>query len=402
MLAIGARDAYWLENPTQAWLRAGRTEDRVEIASDYARNLSCYGLTQCFRNGPSLLLEAGVQLSRILLRVVGVDDDVAHRASIVALGSAWRLLMVGGFAVLSAQLLGLRSARGVLTVLSGITVMFAGFLLSESARVIVSAIQTMMPVHLAERVGRAFDDFPTESLIFYDYSHMVILPVLVLALPEVIHRKRADRTLRAALTVLVAGALLSSIFEFYGALFAVSIHLYAVQNGARDLWSHLRLAKRLTALLACGNAIWILFVVFMSRWGEMANLDSPDFRPDRSIRSQLSLLSSTAATYRSDNAANMGSLVLQIALLGVQAAIIGLLCRLSLPTPQPRAGGRHQQLERAAIALWLGFSLVTIGAFFNSGLGRELGRQTLGLQLATFLVVLLRRDRLCRHRFLTS
>jgi hypothetical protein len=388
LIIIGSRDPYWLENPSQAWLRASKTEDRLEVTSDYARNLTCYGLTQCFRNGLALILEPMIQAVRGLLHLAGVDDTVAHRAAIVGVGALWRLVAIGSFVALTSRLCGRSNFRATLVVLAGTTVVFSGIVLRLAAEFLVRAAGTSLNSNLADRIRNAFEDFPVEHLIFYDYAHLIIIPALVICLPRFQALDRSFSRRRAALTWLLTGLVVSTFFEFYGVLVALAIHLFVMLSRHHPVASHRHIFVRMSLFMIAGNVIWVLGVLVASRWGEMSVTSSPYFRPDRGIGSQLALMSETASRYRTRNVSMFGSIVVQVALLVGQAFVVGVACAFLLS----RFDRAHRAIKdhgwHAPLAVLIAFSILTIGSFFNSNLIAENGRQTLGLQLATFVLAI--------------
>jgi len=375
-----SRSNPWVHNPGRAWQMASLTEFRDYPASEFERVLSCYAIFSCQRAGSALFVQPLIFLSDLLAKAYYWNLDAEARIFIIqTIGLGWRALCIGLFAFAFFYLT--RSISLSLFFVNALLFSISGVWLRVFGEFVKISPFANSP-NFKSRAVLAFQDFPHEQLFSYDYTNFIALAIVISL--GALHKQTTNLK-----RLFVVSFLLTSLFEFFGFIFAVSLLLLNFRSENR--FAVKNSAKQILAVLF-GSVVWITMITIY-------------FYLVRSLRPQFyALHGASASSHRTgdliwaiknpiENLTKNPSIFFQVFLTLTQSACCGfLLGRLSrlLKTHVKLDPRDMDSLLFALIANSLVQVIVLFVTYGVNGMAGEHSRQTVGLQIALFTYVFMR------------
>ena len=361
-----SRNSFWISYPGQAWLAAGRTENRTYLASEFERNLSCYQPVTCLRSGGAFLSQAIINLTTFASELTRINLTIEQRTFIILIfGIFWRILCLAIFLFGVARLF--NSFKIGLILVNALVFLLSGLPLWQLGRLLVSLPLKLSP-SIINRANDAFVHMSFSDLIFYDYGFFALVPVIMLALSR-------SRNLQNVLSwkLFVTGFFVGSFYEAFIPIIVLATVVF-VWNDERKIFFR-------SFYLLLGQITWTLVRAFSIKFTEPSDPNSPYFF-DTSF---VNILKSFRTTRKSASAPinSLPSISVQLLLISGLALTCGFLCAFLISTMQKSLKiSRRQIISIDATAL----SIVFVILFsFLRPIFVETGRQSLGLSISLVL-----------------
>lgn len=376
-----SRNNAWVYNPSRAWQYASATEFRNYPASEFERTLSCYGFGQCQRIGGALFMQPIIFFAENLSKIYFWNIEDQSRIFIIQMISlSWR---IASFFVLTFIIFKFsKSVAFALIYLNALMFTLSGWML----RIIGQLVQSL-PIQITSefraRSILAFQDFPHENLMWYDFGLFGALAIIAAILP-----KFSTSKFSILQTVLI-GFLLTAFFEYLGFVFAVSLILF--ERKVKISNHFCRKSLQFSAFVGVGSLVWIIIIILYRNimkavrpelfgLGNKNTVDHADYI-------------FWAFRHPIENLTSNPSIPFQILLVLSQSAILGwvlgwiaLLCF------------KGANLDCTVIKIFKSITIATgLVMIFNFFIAygvkvqaEEHSRQTLGLQISLFTYLFLR------------
>lgn len=376
-----SRNNPWVINPGRAWQFASATEFRDYPASEFERTLSCYGFGQCQRIGGALILQPIIFLADNISKLYFWNIDDQSRTFIIQMvGFGWRMACFYIIFLLIFKYF--RSAAFALLYLNTLLFALSGWMLRALGEVIEN-LPIQLTSEFKSRSELAFQDFPHENLVWYDFGLFAALAVIAVLIPKLSRSK-----LSITKTVLV-GVLVTSFFEYLGFVLAVSWVLFERSNKTSNLFS--KKSLQIGAFLGVGSLIWLAFIVFYQRFMQAAYPKFFSLESNNGAEHVNVVL--WAIRHPIENLTSNPSIPFQILLVISQCAIMGGVLGFIARRCFKRANFESQVIQifgcitiATGIVMFLNF-FIAYGVELQAA---EHSRQTLGLQIALFTYLFLR------------
>ena len=355
---IVSRSKFWITHPGQAWLASGASQDRTYLASEFERNLSCYGMLPCLRSGGAFISQFLINAMTKFVELGGADFNIGQKAAMILLvGLLWRILCVGIFFVSIRRLLASLKASLLLT--NTLIFVLGGLPLWTLGRILVN-----MPLGFDDAfITRAHDAFyhmSYQDLFFYDYGFIAIIPLTIFLFSALTDISKAPIRL-----LIVIGFILATFYEAFVPL----IFLSGVFFG----WKQKRELDLRLLWLVVGQALWTLARAYSIRFLEPSDPSSIYFR-DTSLLSVLRIFSSKGAANTQDSLPSIAVQLMIIIFVAMTIGSVGGAISIILKIRKPIS----LRTINAANSVALATIILIAGAYLTPKLV-ELGRQSLGL-----------------------
>ena len=362
MVFLVSRNSFWIGFPGQAWLAAGRTENRTYLASEFERNLSCYAPLTCLRSGGAFLSQSIINLTTFISELTRINLTIEQRTFIILIaGLLWRILCLAVFVFAVARLF--HSFKIGLMIGNALVFLLSGLPLWQLGRVLVN-----LPLNLSssiiDRASQAFFHMSFSDLIFYDYGFFALVPVIMLTLSRIQKLNDVSRW-----KLFVTGFFVGSFYEAFIPIIVLATILF--------VWSEERRIFFKSFYLLLGQLTWTFVRAFSIKFLEPANPNSPYFF-DTSF---INILKSFRSTVNSGSPliSSLPSISVQLTLISGLALTCGFLCALFIMRLQ-----KSLNISRRQIISIDASTLSTVFVIFFSFLRPifvETGRQSLGLSV---------------------
>jgi hypothetical protein len=362
---IVSRNQFWLTHPGQAWLAAGKTENRTYLASEFARDLSCYQPQTCLRSGASFISQPLITITTKFAELVTVDLNFEQRSFIILfIGLLWRITCV---AILFISIKFLLETLNSTLRLFNLTLLLLGGLPLWSLGKILTNLPFGFDDAFILRANAAFYFMSFQDLMFYDFGFIAIIPGTMALLSKnhrILHLKMTQ--------YLVLGFFVSMFYEVFVPLVIVSLCIFS--------WRTTKKIYPKILMMLVGQLIWTLLRAYTVRFLEPSDPSSPYFK-DTSLFEVLRVfrLDGIETQYRS-----LGSVFVQYALLIFLASCSAIIFSLLTVFQSPRKTLITQPTDTTLIAMSSVLAptvLITIGTYLTPRLV-EVGRQSVGLTVA--------------------
>lgn len=376
-----SRSNAWVLNPGRTWQYASLTEFRDYPASEFERTISCYAIYSCQRIGSALIMQPLIFAADLISDLYFWNlTNEARIFNIQVIGLSWRAICVGSIAYVMFRLT--KSAPLSLFYVNALLVTLSGALLST-----LGAFTELLPISTStefkERQILAFQDFPNEQLIFYDYTNFLVLALIVLIGLSNYHALSFGK-------LLILGFVFTSLFEFYGFLLAMSL---LVLNFFSEKQLDLKNSTKQIFAIALGSIFWLIAI--MGYFKLMREI-RPEFYAIHGSSLQTQGGSGDlfwAIKNPIENFTNNPSMHFQIFLVLLQSGSLGFIFGSLSRLFKMRVTVDNRVLK-ALLSVLIAHALVQFVTIFVTygiiGMAGEHSRQTIGLQIALFTYVFLR------------
>jgi hypothetical protein len=374
-----SRNSFWISHPGQAWLAAGRTEDRTYLASEFERNLSCYAPLTCLRSGSAFLSQALIELTTFISEATRINLTIDQKTFIILIGGlAWRLLCLGIFVFAIKKLF--RNFKAGILLGNALIFLLSGLPLWQLGRLLVNLPLDLSP-SIIERANEAFVHMSFSDLIFYDYGFFALIPLTALALSK-------DRSMRRVSNwrLFLVGF---SVAGFYEAFIPIIILATVV-----FVWIDERRLFLKAFTLFLGQIIWTLVRAFSIKFTEPSDPNSTYFF-DTSL---VNILKSFRTTVQSASPPidSLPSISVQLLLIAGLALTSGTIFAFYIS-----AIYKSLKISKRQMISIEATTLATTSAVLLSFLrptSVETGRQSLGLSIALIIFAFAQTHRLLQRK----
>ena len=365
---IVSRNQFWLTHPGQAWLAAGATENRTYLASEFARDLTCYQPQTCLRSGASFISQPLITITTRFAELVTVELNFEQRSFIILfIGLLWRIFCVSIFFISIKSLL--KTLNSTLY-LFNLTILLLGGLPLWSLGKVLTNLPFGFDNAFILRANDALYFMSFQDLMFYDFGFIAIIPAtmaLMSKYPKISQLKIPQ--------YLVLGFFVSMFYEVFVPLVIVSLCIFS--------WRTTKKIYPKILMMLVGQLIWTLLRAYTVRFLEPSDPSSPYFR-DTSLIEVLKVfrLDSYEIQYGS-----LGSIIVQYALLILLASCSAIICSLLTVFQSLWKTQITQPTDTTLIAMSSVLAptvLITIGTYLTPRLV-EVGRQSVGLTVAVVI-----------------
>ena len=365
---IVSRNQFWLTHPGQAWLAAGATENRTYLASEFARDLTCYQPQTCLRSGASFISQPLITITTRFAELVTVELNFEQRSFIILfIGLLWRIFCVSIFFISIKSLL--KTLNSTLY-LFNLTILLLGGLPLWSLGKVLTNLPFGFDNAFILRANDALYFMSFQDLMFYDFGFIAIIPAtmaLMSKYPKISQLKIPQ--------YLVLGFVISMFYEVFVPLVIVSLCIFS--------WRTTKKIYPKILMMLVGQLIWTLLRAYTVRFLEPSDPSSPYFR-DTSLIEVLKVfrLDSYEIQYGS-----LGSIIVQYALLILLASCSAIICSLLTVFQSLWKTQITQPTDTTLIAMSSVLAptvLITIGTYLTPRLV-EVGRQSVGLTVAVVI-----------------
>jgi hypothetical protein len=365
---IVSRNQFWLTHPGQAWLAAGATENRTYLASEFARDLTCYQPQTCLRSGASFISQPLITITTRFAELVTVELNFEQRSFIILfIGLLWRIFCVSIFFISIKSLL--KTLNSTLY-LFNLTILLLGGLPLWSLGKVLTNLPFGFDNAFILRANDALYFMSFQDLMFYDFGFIAIIPAtmaLMSKYPKISQLKIPQ--------YLVLGFFISMFYEVFVPLVIVSLCIFS--------WRTTKKIYPKILMMLVGQLIWTLLRAYTVRFLEPSDPSSPYFR-DTSLIEVLKVfrLDSYEIQYGS-----LGSIIVQYALLILLASCSAIICSLLTLFQSLWKTQITQPTDTTLIAMSSVLAptvLITIGTYLTPRLV-EVGRQSIGLTVAVVI-----------------
>jgi len=379
-----SRNNWWISNPGRSWQAASITEFRDYPSSEFERVLSCYAIFSCQRAGSSLLVQPVILLADLVSKAYFWNVDSVERIFVIQIvGVGWRALCIGLLAY--AIYISTRSFSFTLLSINMLLITISGVWLRVVGEIAIH-LSVFNSQNTRSRIISAFRDFPHEPLFSYDYTNFIIIAVVIFL------GSRPDNDFKF-IRLFITGVVLTSLFEFFGFVFALSLLLLDHLRGNR-IATKASLKNVFAVLL--GSVVWIfsisLYFLLVRKLRPEFYVIHPNSLNGRGGSGDLFW----ALKNPIENLTKNPSILFQILLTLAQAAcggfVFGQISRLAKTSNKV-----DSKFIDAILCTCISMAVVQVIVIFATygvdGMAGEHSRQTIGLQIAFFLYTAFRTSR---------
>jgi len=359
-----SRNSFWISHPGQAWLAAGRTEDRTYLASEFERNLSCYAPLTCLRSGSAFLSQAFIELTTFISEATRINLTIDQKTFIILIGGlAWRLLCLGIFVLAITKLfhnfkVGLLLGNALIFLLSGLP-------LWQLGRLLVNLPLDLSP-SIIDRANDAFIQMSFMDLIFYDYGFFALVPMIMLMLSKTKNLHNVSGWI-----FFFIGFGVGSFYEAFVLICLLSIILYSIFRKEK-------ISIKIFWLLG-GQFVWTFGRALTLKFTEVADPQS-EFFIGVSNKDFVNVFLASTSNPEISTTSSLPSIALQLALISTVAIIIGYFAgQITKKVLIIELIG--DKTLHSITSVTLAVAIVIIGSFLRP-IFVETGRQSLGLSIA--------------------
>jgi len=361
---IVSRSKFWITHPGQAWLASGATQDRTYLASEFERNLSCYGMLPCLRSGGAFISQFLINATTEFVELGGANFDVGQKSAVILLvGLGWRILCVGIFFVSISRLL--VSLKASLLLTNTVIFVLGGLPLWTLGRILVN-----MPLGFDDafitRANDAFYNMSYQDLFFYDYGFIAIIPLTIF-----IFSAQKDISKVPTRLLIVIGFILATFYEAFVPLVFLSGLFFG--------WKHKRKLDLRLLWLVVGQMLWTLARAYSIRFFEPSDPSSIYFN-DTSLLSVLRIFSSKGMANTQDSLPSIAVQLIIIIFVAMTIGTVGGAISIVLKIRKPIS----LRTINAANSVALATIILIAGGYLTPKLV-ELGRQSLGITVAVVI-----------------